>query len=229
MTTAPAIFSDTSPSQDTDVASGGADSKNNNTASTDSLADDSEPHHSANRYICIFHILNCHSTFADAREWKAHVLGHFRAHTPPSTARCPLCPDERFVDDLSPNPDNTHAHSYTHTAPNAKAWDRMLDHVDIAHYRHGQTLAGSRPDFELMHYLYRMRIIGVEEFKVLQLPPAPTSPAYHSSQDSVRRSIGSADEPFWAPYSRRREERLRGAGSGGGGGLWDDGDGGGFV
>jgi hypothetical protein len=86
----------------------------------------------------------------------------------------------------------------------------MLDHVDVAHYQQGQTLAGSRPDFELMQYLYRLRIISDDQFKVMQLPPPPTSPAYHRSQETVRANIGSSDEPYCAPYSRRREQRMRG-------------------
>lgn len=90
----------------------------------------------------------------------------------------------------------------------------MLDHVDAEHYSHGQTLAGSRPDFELMRYLFRLRIISVDQFKVLQLSPAPSNPAYHASQDRIRASIGSSDEPFCTPYSRRREARLRGSRSG---------------
>lgn len=89
------------------------------------------------------------------------------------------------------------------------AWDRMLDHVADFHYRTGQTLAGSRPDFELMRYLYGVRVITDAQFKAMQLPPAPSSPAYHRSQDGVRASIGSADEPYCAPYSKRREERMR--------------------
>lgn len=150
-----------------------------------------------NNYICLFHILDCHSSFASSKEWRTHVLSHFRTHSPPSTARCPLCPDEKFID-----------------TPDSAAWDLMLDHVDEAHYRHGQTLAGSRPDFELMRYLFRLRIISVDQFKVLQLSPAPSNPAYHASQDAVRASIGSSDEPFCTPYSRRREERLRGMSGG---------------
>jgi hypothetical protein len=86
----------------------------------------------------------------------------------------------------------------------------MLDHVDVAHYQRGQTLAGSRPDFELMQYLYRLRIITVDQFKVMQLPPPPSSPAYHHSQEPLRANIGSSDEPYCAPYSRRREQRMRG-------------------
>jgi hypothetical protein len=61
-----------------------------------------------------------------------------------------------------------------------------------------------------MRYLYGRRIISDAQFKAMQLAPAPSSPAYHASQDGVRASIGSSDEPYCAPYSRRREERLRG-------------------
>ncbi|KAJ5641104.1 hypothetical protein N7528_000729 [Penicillium herquei] len=90
------------------------------------------------------------------------------------------------------------------------AWIRMLNHVATAHYETGETLSGSRPDFELMRYLYGRRIISDAQFKAMQLAPAPSSPAYHRSQDGVRASIGSSDEPYCAPYSRRREERMRG-------------------
>ncbi|PLB39550.1 uncharacterized protein BDW47DRAFT_13800 [Aspergillus candidus] len=156
---------------------------------------DHNHHHAPNQhtYICLFHILNCHQTFTEPDHWRTHVQSHFRTHEPPSTARCPLCPRERFVD-----------------SPDRKAWDAMLDHVDTVHYQAGQTLAGSRPDFELMQYLYGLRIISVDQFKVMQLPPPPESPAYHRSLETVRASIGSANEPFCAPYSRRRERRMRG-------------------
>ncbi|KAL5051571.1 hypothetical protein BDW71DRAFT_202734 [Aspergillus fruticulosus] len=144
-------------------------------------------------YICLFHILDCHDTFDDCEQWKTHVLSHFRTHEPPDTARCPLCPAERF----------------TSTA-HQRAWDLMLKHVDVAHYRQGQTLAGSRPDFELMRYLYNLRVISVDQFKAMQLAPQPSSPAYHRRQDTVRASVGSSDEPYCVPYSRRREDRMRG-------------------
>ncbi|KAE8144880.1 hypothetical protein BDV25DRAFT_165872 [Aspergillus avenaceus] len=149
--------------------------------------------HHHHTYTCLFYILDCHDTFSDVEQWKIHVLSHFRTHSPPRTARCPLCPRERF-----------------HDTSDQKGWDRMLEHVDVAHYQQGQTLAGSRPDFELMQYLYRLRIISVEQFKVMQLPPPPSSPAYHRSQEPVRANIGSSDEPYCAPYSRRREQRMRG-------------------
>ncbi|KAA8650706.1 uncharacterized protein ATNIH1004_003394 [Aspergillus tanneri] len=144
-------------------------------------------------YICLFHVLDCHRTFDDFDEWRTHVYSHFRTHEPPPTARCPQCPEVRFSD-----------------TPDHKAWDLMLDHVALAHYQQGQSLAGSRPDFELMQYLYHLRIISVDQFKVMQLPPPPSSPAYHRSQEPVRANIGSSDEPYCAPYSRRREERMRG-------------------
>ncbi|KAJ5444668.1 uncharacterized protein N7458_008540 [Penicillium daleae] len=178
-------------------------------------------------YACLFHMLDCHDTFDDATQWRTHVLSHFRTHPPPRTARCPLCPDTEFTDQgletdrssifspASPTESNTSNPSPPSTAGSSQdhqpsAWGRLLNHVATDHYQHGQTLAGSRPDFELMRYLYGRRIISDAQFKAMQLAPAPSSPAYHRSQDGVRASIGSADEPYCAPYSRRREERMRG-------------------
>ncbi|KAG0160652.1 hypothetical protein PDIDSM_8182 [Penicillium digitatum] len=172
-------------------------------------------------YACLFHMLDCHESFDDGAEWGTHVFSHFRSHPTPPSARCPLCPNTKFVDGIldpvsSPAlEDGEYARSIDDTlqAPLKdfpSAWDRMLDHVAANHYCLGQTLAGSRPDFELMRYLYGMRVITDAQFKAMQLPPAPSSPAYHRSQDGVRASIGSADEPYCAPYSKRREERMRG-------------------
>ncbi|KAJ5081906.1 hypothetical protein NUU61_010170 [Penicillium alfredii] len=181
-------------------------------------------------YACLFHMLDCHESFDDAVQWRTHVRSHFRMHQPPSTARCPLCPSTKFIDGVanpvsSPVLEGTKSvqdsdpvavalppgqSSQSSQSGKPAAWDRMLDHVATTHYEQGHTLARSRPDFELMRYLYGLRIISDAQFKVLQLPPAPSSPAYHRSQDGVRASIGSADEPYCAPYSRRREERMRG-------------------
>ncbi|OOQ86038.1 hypothetical protein PEBR_23619 [Penicillium brasilianum] len=178
-------------------------------------------------YACLFHMLDCHDTFDDATQWRTHVLSHFRAHPPPRTARCPLCPDTEFIDQesdsdrssISSPASQTDTSTFNTSPPSTEevysqdhpsAWDRLLNHVAADHYQHGQTLAGSRPDFELMRYLYGRRIISDAQFKAMQLAPAPSSPAYHRSQDGVRASIGSADEPYCAPYSRRREDRMRG-------------------
>lgn len=167
-------------------------------------------------YICLFHMLDCHDSFDDAAQWRTHVVSHFRTHSPPPTARCPLCPILNFVNGI-PDPvssvlseHESFRDSAVVTVPDQPtAWDRMLDHVATDHFQHGHTLAGSRPDFDLMRYLYRLRIISDAQFKAMQLSPAPSSPAYHRSQDAVRASIGSSDEPYCAPYSRRREERRR--------------------
>lgn len=212
-----------------------------------------DPNPNPRIYTCLFHMLDCHESFADEQNWTTHVLSHFRTHPPPQTARCPLCPNTKFVDGdpnplSSPVPSPDEKDDEPETVPELEpsrasirrvdsgtdvrddgpytgidigigletelgytgsAWRRLLDHVG-AHYRTGQTLAGSRADFELMRYLYGRRIISDAQFKAMQLAPAPSSPAYHASQDGVRASIGSSDEPYCAPYSRRREERMRG-------------------
>ncbi|OGE53589.1 hypothetical protein PENARI_c007G04553 [Penicillium arizonense] len=176
-------------------------------------------------YVCLFHMLDCHESFDDDAQWRTHVCSHFRSHPTPHMARCPLCPSMKFVDGIaepisSPvleDGESVRSENIVMASPGpgagpgpSSAWDRMLDHVAAEHYRLGQTLAGSRPDFELMRYLYGLRIITDAQFKAMQLPPAPSSPAYHRSQDGIRASIGSADEPYCAPYSKRREQRMRG-------------------
>jgi len=162
---------------------------------------------SVRTYACLFHMLDCHESSDDPSEWRTHIFSHFRSHPTPTTARCPMCANTTFVDGADPSPEDKDSESRVDTP---SAWDQMLDHVAEDHFRNGQGLAGSRPDFELMRYLYGMRIITDAQFKAMQLPPAPSSPAYHRSQDGVRASIGSADEPYCAPYSKRREERMRG-------------------
>jgi hypothetical protein len=176
-------------------------------------------------YACLFHMLDCHESFDDDAQWRTHVCSHFRSHPTPPTARCPLCPSTKFVDGIaepisSPvleDGESVRSENIISASPGLgpgpgqpSAWDRMLNHVAAEHYRLGQTLAGSRPDFELMRYLYGRRVITDAQFKAMQLPPAPSSPAYHRSQDGIRASIGSADEPYCAPYSKRREQRMRG-------------------
>lgn len=203
-------------------ASWGGGALSGSSSEMESLAvSDPEDGAESGMYACLFHTLDCHDTFDDECLWRMHVLGHFRTHPPPSTARCPLCPDKRFVDsesisepdDSNREPDPNHTSTTNPTVDSifsqCSAWSRMLDHVATDHYQHGQTLAGSRADFELMRYLYGRRIITDAQFKAMQLAPAPSSPAYDRSQDGVRASIGSSDEPYCAPYSRRREERLR--------------------
>jgi hypothetical protein len=60
-----------------------------------------------------------------------------------------------------------------------------------------------------MKYMYQHKIITEDQLKTVQLAPSPDSPAYDPSQDSVRASIGSSDEPYCSSYSPRREKRMR--------------------
>jgi hypothetical protein len=142
-------------------------------------------------YHCLFHILPCHYKSGRAGEWKTHVLSHFRGHPLPPSACCQWC-----------------SANFSHNRPGS-AWDAMLAHVVHEHFEKGDTLSSSRINIELMRYLYCSKIITADQFKAVQLPPSPSSPAYRQSQDSVRASIGSSDEPFCASYSPRREKRMR--------------------
>lgn len=142
-------------------------------------------------YHCLFHILNCDYKADRVDEWKTHVLSHFRGSPLPSTARCQWC-----------------SANFTQVQPGS-AWDAMLEHVAHDHFERGDTLASSQTDFQLMQYLYCCKVITADQFKAVQLLPAPSSPAYRQSQDSLRASIGSSDEPFCSSYSPRREKRMR--------------------
>ncbi|KAJ5974460.1 hypothetical protein N7481_011670 [Penicillium waksmanii] len=190
-------------------------------------------------YTCLFHMLDCHESFDDENNWTTHFVDgdpnplsspvpgadeeeqevsedeaeKRNGNTLISPSSSPRRTSIRRVDsgtDVRPDGPYTRIDNEIDLQPHqSTAWPKLLDHV-AAHYRTGQTLAGSRADFELMRYLYGRRIISDAQFKAMQLAPAPSSPAYHASQDGVRASIGSSDEPYCAPYSRRREERLRG-------------------
>ncbi|EYE97641.1 uncharacterized protein EURHEDRAFT_495298 [Aspergillus ruber CBS 135680] len=155
-------------------------------------------------YACLFHVLNCHETFTDIDHWKTHVLSHFRTHQPPPIARCPICPT---ITSLTSPTTNTPNNIFTDTS-HIRAWDALLDHIDTAHYQHGHTLVNTRPDFELLRYLFRLRIISEEQFKLVQVVPGAGSPGYQRGMEPARARVGSAEEPFCAAYSRRRERRM---------------------
>jgi len=70
-----------------------------------------------------------------------------------------------------------------------KAWNDLLDHV-AAHFKRGATLSNSHTDFELMKFLYTSRVITADQFR------------------NVQRL--SSDEPAYALYNPRREQRERG-------------------
>jgi hypothetical protein len=150
-------------------------------------------------YRCLFYILPCDHQSDNMETWKTHVLSHFRGARLPPTAICQWCPLE-FKQPTNSTNTSTNAH---------QTWDAMLTHVAHDHFENGHTLAASRPNFELMKYMYISKIITEDQLKAIQLCPSPDSPAYHPSQDPVRASIGSSDEPYCSTYSPRREKRLR--------------------
>lgn len=149
-------------------------------------------------YRCLFYILPCDHQSHNIDTWKTHILAHFRGTRLPPTAICQWCP----LEFKQPTTSNSNAHTH-------QIWDAMLTHVAHEHFEKGHTLAASRPNFELMKYMYNSKIITEDQLKAIQLCPSPDSPAYHPSQDPVRASIGSADEPYCSTYSPRREKRLR--------------------
>lgn len=155
---------------------------------------------SADRFVyrCLFYILPCDHQSDNIETWKTHVLSHFRGTRLPPTAICQWCP----LEFKQPNTSNLNAHAH-------QTWDAMLTHVAHDHFEKGHTLASARPNFELMKYMYNSKIITEDQLKTIQLCPSPDSPAYHPSQDPVRASIGSSDEPYCSTYSPRREKRLR--------------------
>lgn len=159
-------------------------------------------------YRCLFYILPCDHQSNDIEIWKTHVLSHFRGLRLPSTASCQWCPlDFKHPSSRSHSGeenDNDNDNDHFH-----QTWNAMLNHVAHDHFERGHTLAASRSNFELMKFMYQSKIITEDQLKAIQLCPSPDSPAYHPSQDSIRASIGSADEPYCSTYSPRREKRLR--------------------
>ncbi|OKL62316.1 hypothetical protein UA08_03034 [Talaromyces atroroseus] len=142
-------------------------------------------------FRCLFHMLPCDYQSDSLEQWQTHVLSHFRGCRLPPVASCSWCAVD-FGGETA-----------------ARTWTEMLEHVAHEHFEKGHTLAASRPNFELMKYMYQSKIITEDQLKAVQLCPSPDSPAYHPSQDAVRASIGSSDEPYCSTYSPRREKRLR--------------------
>ncbi|KAK7723361.1 hypothetical protein SLS57_004555 [Botryosphaeria dothidea] len=101
-------------------------------------------------YECTFGFLGCRFFATDDEgAWRTHNLSHFHGHSPPRRVECPLC-DFGFQDPRD----------------GYRAWEARMSHL-AAHMRHGQTLATSRPDFNLYRYLWQKRIIDDAEWKEL--------------------------------------------------------------
>lgn len=140
-------------------------------------------------YTCIFHAIDCIETFECFEQWKTHCLSHFRGKPIPQQGRCSLC-------DFS-----------TESVQPGAAWHRLLHHIAIRHFENGETLATSRPDFELYRHLFNHRIITFAQFKSLQMAPSPTRPNFVPPRAPSPPSVGFSNEPYVAQMNRRRDDR----------------------
>jgi len=96
---------------------------------------------------CAFWFLPCWERFEDPTTWKTHCLSHFHGIEPPRRVMCPLC---NQLDNLQ------YADGWT-------AWEARMSHVQ-KHYEQGETMARSRPDPDLIKYLWRYRIIDTRTY-----------------------------------------------------------------
>ncbi|KAI1921598.1 hypothetical protein LOZ58_005669 [Ophidiomyces ophidiicola] len=132
---------------------------------------------------CIFHLLGCRKISDNVADWKAHVTGHFKSQPIPLSVTCQLC-KKSF-----------------HGAREGEAWSWLLDHIVTQHTQQGQTLVGTSPGFELMHYLYCKGIVSLEDLRLIQ-NEAPVDTAQCAS-------IAPTYEDCFYNASSRRERRLK--------------------
>ncbi|WEW57050.1 hypothetical protein PRK78_002509 [Emydomyces testavorans] len=136
---------------------------------------------------CLFRIIGCRKTFDDAEEWKTHVTSHFKLQPVPLSVACQIC-KKTFQD-----------------AAEGEAWSQMLNHIATQHILQGETLVGTNPNYELMHYLYCKGIVTHVELSFLQFEdPDLETGAEHEG------GAGSANEPYFVSVSSRRERRMKG-------------------
>lgn len=136
------------------------------------------------RFHCLFRILNCRKDFDDVEEWETHVTSHFKLQPLPQSVTCQIC-KEPF-----------------HSGESGEAWRLMLEHIATEHILQGQTLVGTRPDYELMLHLYHKGIASKEQLKLLQQADADSS-----GRDG---GVGSPAEPYYFSVNSRRERRMMG-------------------
>jgi hypothetical protein len=103
-------------------------------------------------HTCIFHFLSCTYTSRDPDEWRDHCTAHLRGQEPPSRVSCPLCPWSAECEG---------------DEEGGEAWDQGLRHVSEVHFAVGHRLGNERVDREFVKWLWRRKIIGSEDMKVL--------------------------------------------------------------
>ena len=99
---------------------------------------------------CVFWFLNCEYISRDEEEWKTHCLSHFYGEDPPRSVSCPLCDWEISLD------------------RGTEAWASKMQHLADKHFRYGQNLSASRPDFHLYTHLWQKRLIDDQDLKELK-------------------------------------------------------------
>lgn len=102
------------------------------------------------RYECLFWFLDCSYLSHDMEEWETHCLSHFCGEDPPRSVSCPVCDWEESLD------------------CGLAAWSRKMRHLAEEHFKFGQTLSASRPDFHLFTHLWQKRLIDDHDLKELK-------------------------------------------------------------
>lgn len=89
---------------------------------------------------CSFGFLGCNATFDDFEAWDVHCQAHYRGHLPKDVT-CPFdgCPV-----------------SFTGNS-GGDAWQKRKDHVQDCHELGGRV--NTQPDQELIHHLWRTKVI----------------------------------------------------------------------
>lgn len=95
---------------------------------------------------CTFAFLGCHEEFTSASTWKTHCTSHFRAHPPPTRAKCPFCTSQ-----------------WEHLS----AWADRLEHI-ASHHRGERISAGYRVDHDLFRYLLSCRVVTFAQYQELE-------------------------------------------------------------
>jgi hypothetical protein len=100
-------------------------------------------------YPCTFHFLPCPFATPCSTVWRTHNLAHFRLNTPPTPARCPLCPWVCAYGD------------------GWAAWNAWLGHVQ-EHIEAGEDVKRGSMDRGLLNFLWSRGIISNPRLMVLR-------------------------------------------------------------
>jgi hypothetical protein len=99
--------------------------------------------------VCEFQFAGCFLTFhpSQIHPYIKHSVSHFLRYGPPPRATCIFC--DRIFEN--------------HNDPLA-SWRRRMLHI-VEHYRCGARAENMRPDFFIIEYLWKKRILSSEDYK----------------------------------------------------------------